>query len=73
MGCIKTKGTIKINKIESSPRDSLDQNKLISTYISSSQCGESEISINNSSNKNVHISQNKNDIENESKNDKNKN
>ena len=73
MGCIKSNGTIKINKVESVKKNNLDQNKLISTYISSSQCGESEISSNNSSKQNVHISKNNNDIERESKNDKSKN
>ena len=47
MGCVKMNGTIKVNKIESNKKNDindLEQQKLISTYVSSSQCGDSEAS-----------------------------
>ena len=64
MGCIKPNGAIKINKIESVDKinkNEFDQNKLIISYVSSSQCGDSDDeSSKNSSKKNENISQNKN-------------
>ena len=67
MGCIKTKTNIKINKRESIKDNELEQKKLISTYVSSSQCGESEASSNNLSIKNKSVNNNEN--ENKNKND----
>ena len=64
MGCIKTNRTIKIKKKESIKNNELEQIKLISTYVSSSQCGESEDSSNNLSIKNKsdnNDNENKND------------
>ena len=64
MGCIKTNGAIKINKIEDVKKNELDQNKLIISYVSSSQCGDSDDeSSKNSSKKNENISQNKKNLE----------
>lgn len=61
MGCIKTNSSIKINKIEEVKKNEIDQNKLVISYISSSQCGDSDDeSSQNSSKKNENISQNKN-------------
>ena len=64
MGCIKQNDEIKINKIESVDKinkNEFDQNKLIISYVSSSQCGDSDDeSSKNSSKKNENISQNKN-------------
>ena len=60
MGCIKPNGAIKINKIETDNKNEFDQNKLIISYVSSSQCGESDESSKISSKKNENISQNKN-------------
>ncbi len=50
MGCIKTNEQIKINKIEPINKEEIDQNKVITTYISSSECSsDSEESSKNSS------------------------
>ena len=68
MGCIKTNRPIKINNRESIKNNELEQKKLISTYVSSSQCGESEASSNNLSIKNK-SDNNNNDNENKNKND----
>ena len=43
MGCIKSNTPIKIKNIEKLEDDEINQRKVISTYISSSDCG-SEIS-----------------------------
>ena len=47
MGCIKSKKTINIKTVESIKDQVLDQQKVISTYVSSSQCDESKYSSNN--------------------------
>ena len=46
MGCIKSRGIIKINSITQvkENKNQIEQNKLISTYVSSSECGVSECS-----------------------------
>ena len=59
MGCIKPNGAIKINKIEAGNKNEFDQNKLIISYVSSSQCGDSDESSKNSSKKYDNISKNK--------------
>ena len=41
MGCIKSNSLIKIKTIEKVKNDVIEQNKKISTYISSSECGSS--------------------------------
>jgi hypothetical protein len=46
MGCVKSKKTIKIKTVESIKDQVLEQQKLISTYVSSSQCNESKSSSN---------------------------
>ena len=60
MGCIKPSGEIKINKIEKVNKNEYEQNKLIVSYISSSQCSDSDESSKNSPKKKENISQNKN-------------
>ena len=70
MGCIKSSGTIKIQvqNDEKKKQDEMEQNRVISTYVSSSQCGESESSI-----KSSHNSKSKNfEIEKESESESNK-
>ena len=42
MGCIKSSSPLIIQNIEKVKRNEIEQNRIISTYVSSSQCGESE-------------------------------
>ena len=42
MGCIKSSSPLRIQNIEKVKRNEIEQNRIISTYVSSSQCGESE-------------------------------
>ena len=61
MGCVKSSGTIKIStNSEKNKINEIEQKKLISTYVSSSDCGESDASSKLSSLKNSGISKNKN-------------
>ena len=71
MGCIKSRGLIKINNIDKikENKNQIEQNKLISTYVSSSECGVSECSDKCSSLQKSYRSGNKNfEMEKESKN-----
>ena len=71
MGCIKSRGLIKINNIDKikENKNQIEQNKLISTYVSSSECGVSECSDKCSSLQKSNRSGNKNfEMEKESKN-----
>ena len=52
MGCIKSNKTIKIKDIEKMKINEMEQERLISTYISSSECGDSDASIKESSRNN---------------------
>lgn len=42
MGCIKSSAPLVIQNIDKIKRNEIEQNRLISTYVSSSQCGQSE-------------------------------
>ena len=71
MGCIKSRGLIKINTIDKIKEDKnqIEQNKLISTYVSSSECGVSDCSDKCSSLQKSNHSENKNfEVDKESKN-----
>ena len=49
MGCIKSSETLVIQNVDKIKRNEIEQNRLISTYVSSSQCWNSEASSNLSS------------------------
>ena len=42
MGCIKSSAPLIIQNIDKIKRNEIEQNRVISTYVSSSQCGQSE-------------------------------
>ena len=71
MGCIKSSGVIKINNIDKikENKNQIEQNKLISTYVSSSECGVSDCSDKRSSLQESNRSRSNNfEVEKESKN-----
>ena len=78
MGCIKSSSPLIIQNIEKVKRNEIEQNRIISTYVSSSQCGESEAlskisssrSSNNSCSKSSSSSSSNSDSNKESWNDK---
>ena len=78
MGCIKSSSPLRIQNIEKVKRNEIEQNRIISTYVSSSQCGESEAlskipssrSSNNSCSKSSSSSSSNSDSNKESWNDK---
>ena len=44
MGCIKSSETLVIQNVDKIKRNEIEQNRLISTYVSSTQCWNSETS-----------------------------
>ena len=61
MGCVKSSGTIKISTNSGKNKiNEMEQKKLISTYVSSSDCGESDALSKLSSLNNSGISKNNN-------------